>query len=330
MRLALSGAQSGAQREKSLRRALEDLEAATHSSRLSSGDLAEAYYWQRDIHTTLGQGADADRVAELALKNAPSPQARALSQYTWAASAPDARQQQDRARSILEANPAMAHSMLGARLVQLIAAGYLPSAPNSTDQQLLQARDRGLKEYARYFPSLSDAAKAGPEDAWALIYVSEHISSSARFWRTNFETCKQTSERAVQLAEQQPSVVLLAHARAARGGYRLLVSYSEASQRLAAAEKAADDFKELVELDDHLATARLTARERRDLEKISWLWRYLFAKAKFQIADDSGASRERVAALCDEASGALDKVKHLPPVSSLRKQIAALKRDRGG
>jgi hypothetical protein len=109
-----------------------------------------------------------------------------------------------------------------------------------------------------------------------------------------------------------------------------LVSYSEASQRLSAAEKAAEDFKELVELDDRLSAARLTARERRDLEKISWLWRYLFAKAKFQIADDSAASRERVAALCDEASGALDKVKHLPSVSSLRKQIAALKRDRGG
>jgi hypothetical protein len=220
--------------------------------------------------------------------------------------------------------------MLGAQLVQLIAAGHLPTAPNATDQQVLQALDQGLKEYVRYFPAVSETAKAGLEDAWALIFVSQHLSSSPRFWRTNFEMCKQASERAVQLAEGQPSLALLAHARAARGGYRLLVSHSEASQRLSAAQKAVEDFDKLVELDEGLAAARLTARERRDLEKISWLWRFLYAKAKYEIADDSGTSREQVAALCDEASLALDKVKHLSAVAGLRKQILALKRDRGG
>jgi serine/threonine protein kinase len=313
-RLASSGAEPPAAAQILFASGLADLQAAIDSKRLPPARLAEAYWWQSQIHVARFrlQGQDTERAAaddcfrEALRRVDPAGAVWPVYQLHAVAVGASPEERRRRARTVLDLPTSKADPSQRAEAMRLIAENYLSG-------EVRQSLEQGFAEYQRYLPWLPDVGKAKAADAPALLGVCEHILRDRNFWRGKKELCQASGERALALAEELKAADLVARARADLGTHALNVATLPSTLDLAALRKAAEYFKSAVDLDNKLATAPLSAMERHSLrENLAATWRYALANVDGSLATDSRTSAADRRTLRDEAVKTLDGAKYVP------------------
>jgi serine/threonine protein kinase len=313
-RLAVFGAVTASARETLLATGLADLQAAIDAQRLAPARLAEAYWWQSQIHFARMQKTPSERLAaDTAVQQGLSCVDKASSQWLEyqlhaARLASEPKEQRNRARTVLDLPTSKADGFVRAEALSIIANSYRET--NATAEQLRQQLGQGLAEYQRYLPWLPNVAKGQNSDVPVLLALAQLTLLDPGFWRANADLCKASAERAFALANQSGAVDLAARARDALGTHAVYVASISTTDSLAALRKAADHFKAAVLLDDKLDTAPLTAVERQNVRnRLAPLWRLALANIELEIANDSRTSAADRQKLKRDALAALDHAK---------------------
>jgi serine/threonine protein kinase len=326
-RLATSGAEA-AKSDQLLNAALGELQVVTNAERLDRERVAEAYWWQSQIHgwrmynsSDPRKRSEATTAAEKAIgecvqRTDGSSPLWPMYQLFWAqvASKPD--DMQSRAREVLDKPSSKADVSERAQALRTIAASYLNSLkPDATSAQRLQQLERGLGEFRRYFSWLPDVTKARVADMPVLVELSEYVRSDRTLWARpgNAELCKACAERALKLADEVGALDVRERARGDLASHEILVAVKQPEGDLPAFRRAADLFKSAIKFDDNLATAHLSATEKQAVRSLAASWRYNLADVCKTLAT-RGKPEERPT-FCALGIQALDGVKDLPAVN---------------
>ncbi|HQU41659.1 MAG: hypothetical protein B7Z73_00350 [Planctomycetia bacterium 21-64-5] len=339
-RLANCGAESATSIDELLTQGLADLQAAIDLGQALPGRIAEAYWWQSQIHAARMQRAAA-RIGAPAARNNAALVAGETNKYNAARAAANAAlaqcvqrveqggptwcmyqiywaglgttldERRSRARALLDAPNSKADGAQRAQALTLIANTYLTAGATATQRR--EQLERGLREYQRYLPWLPDVSKAQVQDIPALLSLSELLMADRDFWREKWELCKASAARALALSAESQSAELAARAHEALANHAALVAIQATTVDLASLRLAADHFKAAVEFDDKLATSGLTAPERQSVRKdYAGRWRAALALADGKIAADSRTPAADARRYCTEGLAALKNANDLP------------------
>ena len=297
--------------------------------------MAEAYWWQSQIHSARMQDASR-RAAEQAaadhcLKQClmavdSSGEAWPRYQLCWADVASTPEESRRRARDVLELPESKADSAQRAQALSRIAVSYKKAG--ATPEQLHEQLNQGFTEYQRYLLWMPDVSKAKATDVHALLGLSEFILCSRVFWLTKSDLCHASAERALALADELHAPDMVARARAHLGTHAVNMATRPSRLDLAALHESADHYRAAVEFDDNLATAPLTAVERQGIRNsFAPAWRYALASVDGRLARTPGANSQ---ALLKAGRKALDDAKDLPEVwkklyADLRKKLISVR-----
>ncbi|HWB13909.1 MAG TPA: protein kinase [Pirellulales bacterium] len=318
-RLGTCGAEPAAASEVLLASGLADLQAAIDSNRLPPARVAEAWWWQSQIHSArmqvesrkaTEQAAASGCLQECLRRVDPASSAWPVYQLYWAGLAGTPEESRRRARDVLDRPNSKADASQRAQALSMIAASYVK--PGATAEQIRQQLDQGFTEYQRYLPWLADMGKA--DDVPALLALSEFILLDRTFWRGKGDLCKSSAQRALALADELQAPELAARARADLGNHALYAATTgQSTVDLAALRKAAEHFKAAVDFDEKLGTEPVTALERQSIRgNLAPNWRYALARVDGSLATDSRTSAADRQTLRNEAIQALDHAKDLP------------------
>ncbi|HEV3342871.1 MAG TPA: hypothetical protein VG125_21035 [Pirellulales bacterium] len=312
-RLGTSGAEPAAASQVLLAAGLADLQAAIDSNRLPPARVAEAYWWQSQIHSARlsspAERAAAEKCLQAALQRVDGgSMAWPVYQVYFAGVAASPEERRRRARALLDLPKSKADASGRAEAMKTIAESYLKEG--ATPEQLQESLEQGFADYQRYLP---DVRKAKAADVPALLELCEHILHDRTFWRDKKDLCQASGERALALAEELGAADLVARARADLGTHSLNMATLPSPVDLAALRKAAGYYKAAVACDDNLATVPMTARERQAIRNtLAVNWRYALANVDGSLAADARISVTDRQTFRNEALKTLDNAKNVP------------------
>ncbi|HVA48007.1 MAG TPA: protein kinase [Pirellulales bacterium] len=339
-RLATCGAVPAATVDGLLTQGLADLQAAIDLGQAPPGRIAEAYWWQAQIHAARMQRA-ADRIGAPAARNNAALVAGETNKYNAARAAANAAlaqcvqrveqggptwcmyqiywaglgttldERRSRARAALDAPSSKADGAQRAEAMTLVATSY--AAAGATATQRRGQLEQGLREYEHYLPWLPDVSKAQAQDAPALLALSEFLAADRDFWREKRDLCKASAERALALATESRFADLAARAHEALANHAVLAANQTTTVELESLRLAANHLKAAVEFDDKLPTSGLTAFERQKVRtNFAGGWRAALAFADGRLADSPRTPAADAKRYLAEGLAALQNAKDLP------------------
>lgn len=340
-RLAESGAESPAASEALFQQGLADLQAAAGMDRVPATRVAEAFWWQVQIHDARMRRASDRATAAAVQKNATiadqetrkfyeerkaaaaamqqalgrvdrSAAVWPLYQLSWASLGAKPEEIRERARAVLGLPAAKTNGAQREQAISLIANSYV--ATLTAGERRRKEFDQGLKEFAKYVPALDDAGK---DDVPLLLALGEFILpdtlADLDVWRDNRDRCQKILDRALSLTDEVEMPDLRARAHGDLAKHLVFAATQSSTPDLTGLRAAADHLKKSVELDDNLAAAPLMAWERQRIHKyLAGEWRRDLAGLYSRIAASSQTPPADAKKLCQDGLKVLNDGKDLP------------------